>query len=110
MTRRMGHPIRHYMEAALGIVSSIWLGLLIGVSFIATPVKFSAPTLALEPALDVGRVTFDLFSKVEWGVATLLLLTVVLAGFRPWRTAAAGVLVAALGIQAIWLLPASTSS
>src|SRR5690606_35153067 len=48
--------------AALAFVTLLWLGLLLGVSFLATPVKFAAPTLTLAVALDVGRVTFGLFS------------------------------------------------
>lgn len=98
-----GHP---YLEAALGLIPAIWLGLLIGVSFIATPLKFTAPTLDLGPALDVGRVTFGLFGKVEWGVAAILVLTVVLARIPIWRSAGVGLLVLALGFQALWLLPA----
>lgn len=35
----------------------IWAGLLIGVSFVAKPAKFLAPSLALAQALDVGRWT-----------------------------------------------------
>jgi hypothetical protein len=105
MTLRTGHPIHPHLEAVLGLVPAIWLGLLIGVSFIATPVKFAAPTLALGPALDVGRVTFGLFSKVEWGVAAILAIAVVLARFPPRRGAGMLVLVVALGLQALWLLP-----
>lgn len=105
MTRASDGPARPYAEAALALVPAIWLGLLIGVSFIATPVKFTAPSLALEPALDVGRVTFGLFSRVEWGVAAILLGMGVVARLPPWRAAGVGLLVVALAIQALWLLP-----
>ncbi|MCB0272440.1 MAG: hypothetical protein KDD46_05450 [Bdellovibrionales bacterium] len=44
----------------------VYLGLLLGVSFIATPIKFKAPSLMLPVALDVGRVTFHYFHKIEW--------------------------------------------
>ena len=82
MSRRTGRPAGPYAMAALALVPAIWLGLLVGVSFIATPVKFAAPTLELGPALDVGRVTFALFSKIEWGVAGILALVVIAAGFQ----------------------------
>jgi hypothetical protein len=51
-----------------------WLGLLAGVSFLATPVKFMAPSLSLPVALDVGRQTFSVFNPLE------LLLGGVIAG------------------------------
>jgi hypothetical protein len=45
------------------IAAILWLGLLLGVSFLATPAKFLAPSLALPVALDVGRHTFAVFNK-----------------------------------------------
>ena len=52
----------------------LWAGIVIGVSFIATPVKFLAPDLQLTAALQVGRVTFRALAATE-----ALLLTAVLA-------------------------------
>ncbi len=54
----------------------LWIGLLIGVSFLATPAKFLAASLTLPVALDVGRHTFAIFNRVEWLLAaTFLVLT-----------------------------------
>jgi hypothetical protein len=83
----------------------LWLGLLLGVSFLATPVKFLAPSLTLPVALDVGRQTFAAFNRVEWVLIALLL---VLAIIGPRTLAAvAGLLVAAAVTiaQALWMLP-----
>ncbi|MCO5063373.1 MAG: hypothetical protein M9924_03045 [Rhizobiaceae bacterium] len=93
-------------EAIIAFVTTLWLGLLIGVSFLATPVKFRAPTLELPVALDVGRVTFEFFSKVELGLSALLL--VCLFVFRPGALRALlGVLLVAIVVaEAFWLLPA----
>ena len=52
----------------------IWAGLLLGVSFVATPAKFLAPSLSRPVALDVGRHTFQVFGGIELGLATLLFL------------------------------------
>lgn len=86
-------------------VAAFWLGLLVGVSFIATPVKFAAPTLSLPVALDVGRVTFALFSKVEWVAAPVLVATVIIN--RPGPAIRLGAIVAGVivAVQALWLLP-----
>jgi len=79
--------------------------MLLGVSFLATPVKFQAPSLELTVALEVGRVTFDIFSKIEWGLAALL----VIATFFPRAPRAemvfTAVAVLVVSIQAFWLLP-----
>lgn len=52
---------------AIGVafVALIWLGMVLGVSFLATTSKFMAPTLSLPTALDVGRYTFQTFASVE---------------------------------------------
>jgi hypothetical protein len=46
----------------------IWCGLVVGVSFVATPAKFLAPSLPLPQALDVGRWTFHVLTMIEWGL------------------------------------------
>lgn len=96
---------RFFAGVALPLVAALWLGLLLGVSFLAAPVKFQAASLALPVALDVGQVTFALFSKVEWALAIATLACFV-AG-RPGRLEGL-ILTAVLAIlaaQAFWLLP-----
>ncbi|WP_415289162.1 hypothetical protein RSD66_04440 [Brevundimonas sp. S1H14] len=66
--------------ASVAFVATLWLGLLIGVSFLATPVKFQAPSLTLATALEVGQATFALFTRVEWGLVVLLALAVAWGG------------------------------
>ena len=46
-------------------IAYVWLGLVLGVSFLATPVKFRAKSLTRPVALDVGRTTFHAFGKLE---------------------------------------------
>lgn len=85
-------------------IAVLWLGILIGVSFLATPVKFQAPSLSLAVALDVGRATFALLSKVEWALALGLLVAAFRASRRLW-VAGGVILLISLGAQSFWLLP-----
>lgn len=90
---------------ALAIVV-LWVGLLAGVSFLATPAKFLAPSLMLPVALDVGRHTFAIFNKMEWLLALAALLIVLLSRPRSGIANAGCVLVALLVVlEAVWLLP-----
>jgi hypothetical protein len=92
-------------RAALGSLALVWLGLVVGVSFIATPAKFLAPTLDLAVALDVGRQTFAAFAIVET-VATALLVGFALPRWRQPYVAIPSVVVAlAVLSQQLWLLP-----
>lgn len=93
-----------FRDAPFAFVAALWLGVLLGVSFLATPVKFQAPSLDLPTALDVGRVTFALLSRTEWALCALLAGAALLAP-RPWRWAGVAILALALAVQALWLLP-----
>lgn len=92
---------------ARGSVALIWLGMLIGVSFLATPVKFVVPDLTLALALQVGQATFAAFTRVEWLLAAAL---VAASAFgwreRPLLLALALALAGVVALQGAWLLPA----
>lgn len=89
----------------LAVVALVWAGMTLGVSGLATPVKFTAPSLTLPVALDVGRVTFHLLGEVEWGFAIAVVLAGIAAQMR-WLWLPAGIVVAIVVAQALWLLPA----
>ncbi len=92
-------------EPVATFVAITWLGLVLGVSFIATPVKFQAPSLSLPVALEIGRATFGLFSKIEWGVALLLVLSLLGCRRRNLSLLFCTGLVAILMAETFWLLP-----
>jgi hypothetical protein len=95
---------RPHWRAATLAVSCIYTGALAGVSFLATPVKFLAPSLQLPVALDVGRYTFAAFNKVEWAAAVILLACCLFSRVR-WKTIAAVAIAGAVAADTIWLLP-----
>jgi MFS superfamily sulfate permease-like transporter len=83
----------------------LWAGVLIGVSFLAAPAKFTAPTLSLPVAMDVGRQEFGTLNLVEAGfaVVTLALAFVVRPSRLVWVGLSLAVLIVA--VQGLWLLP-----
>lgn len=87
------------------LLALVWLGLVLGVSFLATPVKFMAPSLDLTVALDVGRHTFGVFNWVELAFLAALGAALLLA--RPhWLAGAAWLALAILLLaQTFWMLP-----
>lgn len=88
-------------------IALIWLGMIVGVSFLATPVKFVVQDLSLPVALQVGQATFALFTRVEWALAAALLVACAISPrTRPLALAFAGLLAGAVVVQSAWLLPA----
>lgn len=87
-------------------IALLWAGLSIGVAFLATPAKFTAPSLTLPVALEVGQQTFRVYNGVE------LLLLIALLVLGRWATAPSRWYLAVLAPAAVilaqrfWLIPA----
>jgi hypothetical protein len=94
-----------FAPPVLAALLLLWAGVLIGVSFLAAPAKFAAPSLSLPVAMEVGREEFGTLNLVEAGFA---LVTLALAALvRPPRLVwlGLGVAVAIVALQGFWLLP-----
>lgn len=74
------------------VVPAVWLGLLLALAFIETPLKFLAPGMTLELALGVGRLVL---TAADIAGAALLVATTLVALLRP-----------RVGVPARWVLGA----
>lgn len=82
-----------------------WFGMTAGVSLLATPVRFTAPTITRPVALDVGQHVFAALNTAEFVALLLLLVVVRVAGRARTLWAGCGVLALILIAQSMWLLP-----
>lgn len=82
-----------------------WLGMTIGISLLATPVRFSAPSITRPVALDVGRVVFAALNKAELAALILLLVVVRFSGRSTVLWAWCGLLALIVVAQGAWLIP-----
>lgn len=86
-------------------VCFLWVGITVGVSMIATPVRFTATSITRPIALDVGRVVFAALNKVELAaLATLLIIARVAGVTQKWWAACAFLTFIVLA-QGVWLIP-----
>jgi len=86
-------------------VCFLWVGLVVGVSMLATPVRFTAPSITRPIALDVGRVVFAALNKAELVALVMLLIIVRVAGLtRKWWAVCALLALIVLA-QGVWLIP-----
>jgi hypothetical protein len=86
-------------------VCFLWVGMTIGISMIATPVRFTAQTITRPIALDVGRVVFAALNKAELAALVLLLIVVRASGRAAKYWAYCGVLALIIIAQSVWLTP-----
>ncbi len=97
--------MRLYARLIFPILITLWAGIIIGVSLIATPVKFQAPSLSMHTGLEIGRYTFRLLGRVE---LCLLIATIATAGIAQlrWSTIVLiALVVVGILLQRCWLLP-----
>lgn len=64
-----------WAAAARLLVPAIWLGMIIGISFIEAPLKFQAPGITIALGLGIGRLVFAAMNMVE-----IVLFLALLAG------------------------------
>lgn len=86
-------------------LSFVWFGMTAGISLLETPVKFTAPLITREIALDVGRVVFAALNRAEIIALILLLVLVRVSGRSRQLLAPCGLLALIVIAQTVWLLP-----
>ena len=96
-TSAVSLPARGALWAAAAriLVPALWLGLVIGISFIEAPLKFTAPGITLQLGLGIGRRVFLAMNCVEVLFFILLLAGCIKRGIDKafgWAVAAAGFL------------------
>jgi hypothetical protein len=95
---------RRKIHVSMVILAGLWVGILIGVSFIATIAQFSNSGHAFYVSRDLGN-TFGMLAPIEWGLGAAFAILIGLAGCRLPNIAASALVVAILILQAVWLLP-----
>lgn len=63
------------MDAAVAVVIAavfVWLGMVLAISFIETPLKFRAPGVTLQIGLGIGRLVFRALNVCELALAAIV--------------------------------------
>lgn len=83
----------------------LWAGMILGISFLESWVKFRAPTLTKAIGLDVGRTVFRFFHKAQCGLWLILLVLSVNVELEIIQWVAISILILILLLQLVWLFP-----
>ncbi len=99
-------PIKMIFKLLQIAIPFIWFGLIGGLSFIETPLKFQAPNITLELGLGIGRLVFSALNKFEIALAILLLISFFFVKPREKSAFITFVIILIILIlQTVWLLP-----
>ena len=92
-------PVRSRLSL---LVAAVWAGVSLGGCLIAAPAKFTAPSLTLSTALEVGRAQFYYIGIAEFVLASLLFATAIsVHSLRFW----AAVPIALFLLQKLGVMP-----
>jgi hypothetical protein len=99
------------MSAATAVQAAVaftWLGMVLAISFLETPLKFRAPGISVTLAVGIGRLVFRALNMVEAVFAFGLVIAVILAWptVSLWRAALMLAVIVVLIIGAAVLRPA----
>ena len=87
-------------------IAFTWAGLVIGLSFIETPLKFHAPGITQALAVGIGRLVFATLNRIELILAVLLFAALLMGGRSSLKYCLFGLILALVLTQTFWLLPA----
>jgi hypothetical protein len=87
-------------------IAFVWLGMVLGISFLEAPLKFRAPGITIPLGVGIGRLVFRALNLVEGVFALVLVATLVVAWPpAPWVAALVAALALALIVGAGVLRP-----
>jgi len=93
-------------EAAVAAaVTFVWLGMVLGISFLEAPLKFRAPDVTLRIGLGIGRLVFRALHRVEAVWALVLVATALVGDLGTPVRAALSVAIAVLVLQLALVRP-----
>lgn len=93
------------VRLTLAVLFLLWAGMIIGISCLEARIKFKAPGLSRIVGLEVGRIVFAAFHKVQWGILFVAVLVAAFSSHLIFYIALPFLLIILLGIQTLWLFP-----
>jgi hypothetical protein len=96
------------VNAALSVAvgaAFVWLGMVLAISFLETPLKFRAPGVTLQIGLGIGRLVFRALNICECALATAIIVSLTVAQSAVGIWVAVAIAAVALLIQVLAVRP-----
>ena len=102
--RWLGARREHSVFHTLGI---LWLGLVLGLTFVSATIKFQVPALQRQAAFALGKHSFLVTNRIELALALLLIIALVVRrsrGITRPTFIASGIVLSILAFQTGWFM------
>lgn len=100
-----GRIISETASAASILLPAIWIGLNVGAGFLAILAIFAGDDPERRFAYTAAARVFERLAFAEWGLVALMIIALAVLKNPKRHTVAAAMLIAILGVQALWLQP-----
>lgn len=97
--------VNRFAAVALIAITFIWVGLIIGISFVEAPLKFQAPGITLALGLGIGKLVFGALTKIEMFFSVIIVAILVMTGAKIRTWAFFGAPLVVVVIDNAWLMP-----
>jgi hypothetical protein len=87
-------------------VTFVWLGMVLAISFLETPLKFRAPGVTVQIGLGIGRLVFRALHATEVGLAVVVVIGLSTGDATAGAVIGAAVAIASLAAQLVVVQPA----
>ena len=86
-------------------ITFIWVGMVLGISFLEAPLKFQAPGITLPLGLGIGKLVFGALTKIEMSFSLVIIACLLLskAQIKTWKLFFLPILIVV--IDNAWLMP-----
>ncbi len=91
--------------AVTGAVAFLWLGMVLAISFLETPLKFRAPGVTIPVGLGIGRIVFRALNLAESVLAVVVIAAVAVGGHPTAVVVPTAVAAALLLVQLAYVRP-----
>ncbi|MEM9078756.1 MAG: hypothetical protein AAGC43_17070 [Bacteroidota bacterium] len=86
-------------------ITFVWVGMVLGISFLEAPLKFQAPNITTELGLGIGKLVFSALNKIEISFSILLLVFLWRGKFAIKSMYLYAGIFGIILVQSIWLIP-----
>lgn len=83
----------------------IWAGLILAISFIEAPLKFTAPNITLQLGLGIGQIVFHALNKLELVLLIVLAISLIFGKQHSTFTLLFSIIAIILLVQTLVLFP-----
>lgn len=87
------------------VTAIFWLGFFTAISFMETPLKFTAPGISMAQGVAIGHVIFKALNRFEWVFLFIIGITCLIKMPEKSQIRSVGILFTLLFIETVWLLP-----